>query len=34
MYQKASTCGSHDVLSFGLFWITTLVPGGDSGVRF
>ena len=26
-------CGAHDSLSFGLLWITTIVPGGDSGVR-
>ena len=33
MYQLDSTCGAHDVIYFGLFWITTIVPGGASGVR-
>ena len=32
MYHLDSPCGAHDSLLFGLLWITTLVPGGASGV--
>ena len=27
------TCGASDDISLGLFLITTIVPGGDSGVQ-
>ena len=33
IYYLDSQCGSHDDLSFGLLWITNLLPGGDSGVQ-
>ena len=33
MYHPGSPCGIHDVLSFGLLWVTTLVPCDNSYVR-
>ena len=30
MFQPVYTCGDHDVLYFGLLWITNIVPGGAS----
>ena len=33
MYQPGYPCVVHDVLYFGLLWITNIVPGGASGVR-
>ena len=33
IYPPGSTCGDHDVIYFGLLWITTLFPSGDSCVQ-
>ena len=33
MYQPGSPRDDHDILSFGLLWITTIVFVGDSGVQ-
>ena len=33
MYHPGYPCCSHDVISFGLFWITNCAPGGASSVR-
>ena len=33
MYQQYYPCGAHNAWSFGLLWITTIVPDGDKGVQ-